>query len=273
MHAALRMNAVHRPPLTPLEIMGSLVRTLIGWTFLGLVTLLFLPVQLLLRPSRVARIRVFNLYGHLTGRVMVFMSGASIPPGVQEKLRARQPAIFISNHTSYLDIFLSTWASPYGTLGTAKKETIWVPFFGLIYALSGHILVNRGDRRAAAMTLREITGLLQRHRLNAMLWPEGTRSTDGRLLPFKRGFAHLALATRLPIVPIVVSHAHQCWPKGSPLTRRTQVGVQILAPISTEHWTAATLERHVAEVESLFAAALPEAQRPVSTNSLPQRTP
>ncbi len=251
-----------RPPLTPLEIVASLARTLVGWTFLAIVSLVFLPLFLLLLPSRGTRIRLFNVYGHLTGRVMVFTSGASIPPGVQARLRELQPAIFISNHTSYLDIFLSTWASPLGTLGTAKRETIWVPFFGVIYALAGHILVHREDRRAAAGALREITGLLERHRLNAMLWPEGTRSPDGRLLPFKRGFAHIALATRLPVVPIVVSGAHRCWPKGSGLTRPAQVDVQILAPIPTTDWTAATLGQHVEEVRQKFVAALPEEQRP-----------
>lgn len=251
------------PPLTLPEIAGSLVRTLLGWTFLGVVTLLFLPLMLLLLPSRVARIRLFNVYGHLTGRIMVFASGAAIPPGVQEQLRALQPAIFISNHTSYLDIFLAVWATPQGTLGTAKNTTVWVPFFGAIYALSGHILVKREDRRAAATALRDIIGLLQRHQLNAMLWPEGTRATDGRLQPFKRGFAHLALATRLPVVPIVVSNAHRCWPKGSPLTRPARVDVQVLAPIPTTDWTAATLGRHVTEVQALFAAALPEEQKPL----------
>lgn len=254
------MNAA-RPSALSLTL--SVLRLAISWSYLGLVTLCFLPVFLLFLPSRALRIRTFNLYGHLIGRVMIFFAGASLPPGITARLRTAHPAIYISNHTSYLDIFFGVWAAPFGTLGTAKKETIYVPFFGQLYALSGHILVNREDRRAAALALRDITDVARRHRFGLLLWPEGTRSPDGRLQPFKRGFAHLALATRLPIVPIVVSGAHRCWPKGAALTFPATVNVQILDPIPTTAWTAARLDDHVAEVWNRFATALPVAQQPL----------
>jgi lysophosphatidate acyltransferase len=244
-------------------VVWSLVRLAISWTYLGLVTLAFVPVFLGLRPSRALRIRAFNFYGHLTGRVMVFFAGASIPAGIPEKLRAAYPAIYVSNHTSYLDIFLGVWLTPLGTVGAAKRETVWVPFFGQIYALSGQVLVARDDRRGAAAAFRLIVGLVQRHRFGAILWPEGTRSPDGRLQSFKRGFAHLALATRLPIVPVVVSGAHRCWPKGAALTFPARVEVQVLDPISTTGWTAARLDEHVAEVRSRFVSALPDDQKPL----------
>jgi 1-acyl-sn-glycerol-3-phosphate acyltransferase len=194
---------------------------------------------------------------------MIFFARASLPPGIQARLKAVGPAIYVSNHTSYLDIFLGVWLAPFDTLGTAKKETVWVPFFGQLYALSGNVLVDRDDRRGAVAALRTIVGLMQRGRLGVLVWPEGTRSPDGRLQPFKRGFAHIALATRLPIVSIVVSGAHRCWPKGAALTFPARVDVQVLDPISTTGWTAARLDEHVAEVRSRFAAALPDDQKPL----------
>lgn len=237
-----------------------LLRTAVSWTYLGLVAVIFAPALLLTWPARRWRIRIFNVFGWITGRVMIFFAGASLPPGIRQRLRTPYPAIYVSNHTSYLDIFLATWAAPIGTVGTAKKETIWVPFFGQIYALSGNVRVDRDDRRGAVAALRDLTHLAQSG-LSIMIWPEGTRSPDGRLQPFKRGFAHLALATRLPIVPIVVSGAHHCWPKGSPMTRPAKVDVQVLEPIATTDWNARTLDQHVQDVRDRFLAALPPEQR------------
>lgn len=250
------------PVFTMWSHLGSFLRGLIGWAYLGVIACGFVPVMIVLLPSRRLRICAFNVFGQWIGRVMLFFSGASIPRGVSARLRSLHPAIYVLNHTSYLDNFLVAWASPVGTIGVAKQATVWVPFFGLLYALSGNVLVRRDDRRQAAAALQTLTALTQRHGFGAMLFPEGTRAIDGRLQPFKRGFAHLALATRLPVVPIVVSHAHRCWPKGSILTRVAAVDVQVLEPIPTTGWTSRNLDQHVAEVWGRFIAALPEEQRP-----------
>jgi 1-acyl-sn-glycerol-3-phosphate acyltransferase len=175
---------------------------------------------------------------------------------------AAHPAIYVSNHTSYLDNFIMAWTVPVGTVGMAQSGTIWVPFLGILYAISGNVLVNRKDRRAAATALRKMIDLLRRYRLSAMLWPEGGRSIDGRLRPFKRGFVHLAIATRLPIVPVAVSNAHRCWPKGSPFTRFARINFQVLDPIPTHDWSVKNLDQHVTEVWSKLAAALPADQHP-----------
>jgi len=119
----------------------------------------------------------------MTGWVMLFLSGATIPPGVRQKLAATHPAIFISNHTSYIDIYLGIWAAPNGTLATGKRETALIPFIGQLYALSGNALINRSNKRDAALALRGIISLMQRLRTSVWIWPEGTRSFDGRLLP------------------------------------------------------------------------------------------
>lgn len=245
-----------------LDLLLIPLRFLACWSYLGLISACFFPVFLVLLPSLRLRIRASNIYGQLTGRVMIFLSGATIPPGIRRQLRATQPAIFISNHTSYLDIYFGIWAAPTGTLATAKRETALVPFLGQLYALSGNVLINRSNKRDAALALRGTIDLMQRLHTSVWMWPEGTRSSDGRLLPFKRGFAHVALTTRLPIVPIVVSNAHRCWPRGRAYTRPAAVDVRILPPIPTTDWTIESLDRHVAEVHALFAAHLPDDQKP-----------
>jgi 1-acyl-sn-glycerol-3-phosphate acyltransferase len=247
----------------PNRILGF-ARALVGWSYLGVAAVIFALVMLLLWPSRRLRICAFNAYGRVACGVFAFVAGASLPRDVIRQMRARHPAIFVSNHTSFLDNFIASWAAPIGTVSIARAGTQWVPFFGNLYAMSGNVMVNRTDRRGAAAALRTLIDLVQRHGLSAMIWPEGGRSMDGRLKPFKRGFVHLAIATRLPVVPLVVTNAHRCWPKGSALTRSARVGVRVLPPISTEHWAAATIDQHVEEVWSVFAAALPDEQKPAA---------
>lgn len=247
-----------------LELGRSLLGAAAGWAFMGLVALPIAVAALLVFPSRRARVTLFNVFGRVAGRAMLWCLGASVPPDVRVRMDAVRPAIFVSNHASYLDNFLLVWALPLGTLGTARRSTVWVPYFGQLYALCGHVLVDRADRRDAVAALRELIALVTRFRFSAILWPEGTRSRDGRLQPFKRGFVHLALATRLPVVPVVVSGSHRCWPRGAVLTRPARVHVRVLAPIATTAWTARTIDRHVAEVWEAFATALPPEQQPVA---------
>jgi 1-acyl-sn-glycerol-3-phosphate acyltransferase len=238
------------------------VRMVISWCFLGLVSLAFVPIFLILLPSRRLRILASNVYGKLIGRVMAVFARATLPAGVEGDMRAAQPAIYVANHASYLDIYLGVWSAPFGTLATAKKETVFVPFFGQLYALSGNVLIDRANRRDAASALRETIDLLKRYRTSVWIWPEGTRSADGRLLPFKRGFAHVALATRLPVVPVVLTGTHRCWPKGRIVTHASSIRLRVLDPIPTTSWSAETIDHHVAEVHARFAAALPDDQQP-----------
>lgn len=237
-------------------------RLLVGWSFLALVSICFVPVFLVLLPSRRLRILASNIYGKLIGRVMAVFARATLPAGVEGDMRAAHPAIYVANHASYLDIYLGVWSAPLGTLATAKKETVFVPFFGQLYALSGNVLINRANRRDSVAALRETIDLMTRYRTSVWIWSEGTRSTDGRLLPFKRGFAHIALATRLPVVPVVFTGTHRCWPKGKIITHAATVRIRVLDPISTTSWTLETLDRHVAEVHARFVAALPADQQP-----------
>src|SRR5690606_15868765 len=77
-----------------MAMLSSLLRTLISWTWLGVVALGFVPLMLLLLPSRRLRICAFNVFGRLTGRVMIFFMGATLPSGIRAQLRSAHPAIY-----------------------------------------------------------------------------------------------------------------------------------------------------------------------------------
>lgn len=245
----------------PLGRVEGALRLLLGLTWVGLCSTVFLLALLVCLPWRATRIRLGNVYGHAAGKGAAWLTGSRFvvegtpPPGAP-------PALYVCNHASILDVFVGIWMAPIGTCGVAKKEIVYYPFFGQFYWLAGHLTLDRGNNTRAVAALERLVGFVLRHRLSVYIWPEGTRSADGRLLPFKRGAFYLALDTRLPIVPIVLSGTHRAWPNHTLTLYRTTVTVKFLPPIDTTTWTRETLDVHIAELREVYVRALPEDQRP-----------
>lgn len=213
-----------------------------------------------LLPWRALRIKLCNYYGKVVGPVIIRIANATPIVHHRERIAAAYPAIYISNHTSTLDAFIAIWLCPVGGCGVVEIANI--PFFGWLYRLSGHLRVDRSDRRGAVAALKATAEVVSRHHLSMWIWPEGTRSRDGRLLPLKKGFVHLAIATGLPIVPIVVHGAHKNWAKHAFTLNPVTVPIYVLPPIDTSTWQIDTTEAHCAEVHRVLAAALPPDQKP-----------
>ncbi len=241
----------------------TVFRLLLGMFLMAACVVVFVPLLVLLIPSRRLRIRVGNHFGHVAGRACLWAAGVRVDPAAAAATSLRRPAIYVSNHVSILDIFVGIWLAPLDTCGVGKKEVIWYPFFGQLYWLSGHLRIDRGHRERAIEGMRETAERMRAWGLGAWIWPEGTRSADGRLLPFKKGFAHLALATKLPIVPVVVENAHHRWPKTRLEITPGPLTVRVLPSIDTTGWTLDGLDAHIAEVRQVFLDALPPEQRPL----------
>lgn len=243
-------------------LISSALRFVLGFLVIAVMSTLLIPVLVCLLPWRVARIKVSNFYGKVVGRSVTFLAG--VTPNVlhRERLDASMPAIYVSNHTSTLDAFLGIWLCPYGGCGVLKKEVARVPFFGQLALLSGHLLINRADRGKAIDALREVGELVRRHRLGIWIMPEGTRSKDGRLLPFKPGFVHLAIATGVNVVPVIAHGAHRNWVKGTMRFNPMVLDIEVLPPIDTSGWKEETASEHAREVHDVFAAHLRDDQKP-----------
>lgn len=243
----------------------SLIKLTTGMIFMSIAVVVFLPVCILLLPSRRLRIATCNVFGHFVGAGLLWLAGVHLSRDIRHRMEATHPAIYVSNHTSVLDMFVAIWSCPLFTCGVAKKEIARIPFFGQLYLVSGHLLIDRANRTQAVEAMDKVAALVRKHRVGVWIWAEGTRSRDGRLLPLKKGFAHMALATRLPIVPVVVRGAHKVWEKNTLEVRahKGAVSVEVLEAIPTDDWTAETLDAHIAKVHAAFAAALPPEQQPL----------
>ncbi len=242
----------------------SVIRLVLGFLMLAVTSVVFLPLFLLLLPSRMLRLKLANLYGKIVGRTVVALAGVRPQIDYPKKIGASMPAIYLVNHTSALDVFLCVWLAPFGCCGIFKKEILRTPFFGQIAAISGHLLIDRENHTRAIGAFTDVADLMRRHRLGALVFPEGTRSKDGRIQPLKKGFVHLAIATRLPVVPIVIQGAHKNWKKGEFFNfQAMDLPIRVLDPIDTTNWSEATAAEHATLLHSIYAENLPEDQRPL----------
>jgi 1-acyl-sn-glycerol-3-phosphate acyltransferase len=241
---------------------GSWLRLGVGFVVLAVAATVLLAVDLVLLPWRGLRIRAGNVYGKIVGPIVVWLAGTRVRVAHRERLDASAPAIYVTNHTSALDVFVGMWVAPVGGCGIAKKEVGRIPFFGWAYRLSGHLLIDRADRPGAIAALQAIAEVVKKHGLSIWIWPEGTRSRDGRLLPFKKGFVHLAAATGLPIVPVVVHGAHERWPGRTTRLVPGVLDVEVLEPVRTDGWDPEDVDEHVEAVRGIFLAHLRPSQKP-----------
>jgi len=162
----------------------------------------------------------------------------------------KPPYIFMCNHQSALDIFSLLASLPLSFKWIAKRELFFIPFFGWALKRAGNISVDRKRPREAMKVLDETVHKI-REGTNIVLFPEGTRSQDGTLLPFKKGSFSLALRALVPIVPVGICGSSNLQPKGSFVPRgKGVVYIKIGKPIPLEDASRHEKDRIASEVRS-----------------------
>ena len=159
---------------------------------------------------------------------------------------------------SSLDVvwFCAVCPGRMGTVG--KRELIRVPVLNLAWWSLRLFLIDRSNSASAIATMKQATENTMKHRRSVSLAPEGTRSKDARILPFKKGVFHLAIEGRLPIYPIVMCGAADAMPKHSLIAYPHPITLRFLPPISTQEWDRDQLSEHIAEVHQQMSDAYVE---------------
>lgn len=144
----------------------------------------------------------------------------------------RHPYVVVSNHESYADIFLISHV-PMEMKWLAKAELLRIPVFGWLMRMAGDVPVHRGR---VASRLEALEGCRDRlgKRVSVMIFPEGTRSADGAMLPFRDGAFLLALETGTPILPLAVAGTGHGMAKGTFRFQPTKALCEVLPPIATD---------------------------------------
>jgi 1-acyl-sn-glycerol-3-phosphate acyltransferase len=166
-------------------------------------------------------------------RVLLWAAGVSLTVNMEAPLDPGRPYVFAANHLSTVDIFALFVALPVNIRFIAKKQLGQIPLFGWAMAAGRFIFIDRKNPLAAR---RSIDRAAERIRAGSSvaIFPEGTRSRDGMLGPFKKGGFHLAQQAGVPVVPISITGAGDVMPPGSVLVRPGPVVVTVGVPIETK---------------------------------------
>jgi len=177
----------------------------------------------------------------------------NIPPGA---------CIFVANHVSNIDPLAFASHIPRRVAIPLKKELFRIPILSYGMRLAKYVPVDRESRKAAADSLKQSLGYLQQG-LSFAVYPEGTRSPDGRLGAFKRGAFLMALQARVPVVPVSIVGAQKIMRKGEWAIHPGKIDIRFGPAIDASTYTLATLLELVARVHALVAAGLPADQQPL----------
>jgi 1-acyl-sn-glycerol-3-phosphate acyltransferase len=204
-------------------------------------------------PTRRVPGRWMRRFGRLTSfltPVWRFSVDGQVPEDISHR-----GYVVIANHESTADPFLLSWL-PWDMRWVAKEEIFRLPLIGLLMRLGGDIPLRRGARDSVETMMQECRRTLDGG-LPIMMFPEGTRSPDGELLPFKDGAFSLAVETQTPILPVALAGTRNCRPKGSRWFGHARAHARVLSPIDTTGLTLADVPELKQTARERIAMALP----------------
>jgi 1-acyl-sn-glycerol-3-phosphate acyltransferase len=172
------------------------------------------------------------MWGAWTG---VRIAGIRVQTVGLDRLNPKRTYLFLSNHVSNIDPPLMLPLIPGRTSVMAKKELFSYPLLGKTMRLGSLVPVDRGNREAGIAAVRAAAAVV-RQGINMMIYIEGHRSFDGRLLPFKRGPFYLAMECGVPVVPVTIAGSHYVMPKGRFAIKPGTVTVIFHPPIEPQNF-------------------------------------
>jgi putative phosphoserine phosphatase/1-acylglycerol-3-phosphate O-acyltransferase len=173
----------------------------------------------------------------------------------EEHLWSDRPAVFIFNHQSAVDVLITARMLREDVIGVAKKEIKHQLPMGIAFTYTGTVFIDRehvGDPRLA---LKPAVDALVAGR-SVVIAPEGTRSRDGTLGPFKLGAFHMARQASVPIVPIVIHNAQDALPYKGVVVHPAEVKVTVLPPQRTDKWKLADVEPEAERIRGMYLDVL-----------------
>ena len=208
--------------------------------------------------------RLMHFYAAVPwAKVILWACGVKVLVKGLENADAHVPRIYMTNHQSYLDVFGLLSVLPVDFKFLMKQELMKIPLLGFAMRKVGYIGIERKDPRKAVESMRAAAERIN-NGASVLIFPEGTRSLDGRLQEFKRGGFNLALRARCEIVPIGIAGSAKLLPKGSFRARRGIFAISIGSPIDTKGHTKKTIDLLMEEVRSAMEALIKESEELLS---------
>ncbi len=165
--------------------------------------------------------------------------------------------VFVANHLSNFDIPAMLLAAPVPIRFLAKKELYQIPVLAQAMNSIGIIRTDRQGSSAAHAEINQGVARAKARGHSLIVFPEGTRSDDGIMAPFKKGAFRIAITNDLPVVPVTISGTWEAWPPGSKLIYPAAARVVLHEPIPTTDLTVLDINSLKNQVHEVVAAGLP----------------
>lgn len=191
--------------------------------------------------------KVANIWGKL---MLVLCNTKVLVIGKENVLRGK-PQVFMANHQSDFDILITLAHVPGQFRWIAKKELFAIPIFGRAMRGAGYIEIDRQNHEKAMQSL-DLAALRIREGKSVMTFPEGTRSRDGEIKPFKPGTFYLAIQSGVPIVPISIIGSGEIMPKRSLKVKPGRIKLVIDKPIPTKNYTLENRQELIDKVRQVI---------------------
>jgi 1-acyl-sn-glycerol-3-phosphate acyltransferase len=203
--------------------------------------------------------RVAHGCARLWSWLILATTGVDIDASGLERLDPRASYLFAANHQSIYDIPILFWTLPLQVRILAKASLGRFPFLGWHLARTGHVLVDRSN--PGPQIFRQVRRLMQAG-VSLMVFPEGTRSVDGRVARFKGGIFLMAIEAGLPVVPVAIEGSRFVMRKGRLMTCPGRVTLRVLEPMPTTGLSKDAARDLATRVrDAILGAGLPPADR------------
>lgn len=169
----------------------------------------------------------------------------------RDNIKPRQSYVLVANHESALDILLIYGYLPIELKWVMKKELRRVPIIGGACAAMGHILIDRSNSTQAVESIQNASAKLTQG-MSVMFFPEGTRSRDGTILPFKKGAFRLAVDLSIPVLPITIEGTGNMLPTGTLDWRPGHVTLRVHPALQTAELTSHDVAELSSKAESMI---------------------
>ena len=187
----------------------------------------------------------------LWARMLLRLASTTVRVIGVENVLTNRPQIFMANHQSDFDILVVLAHIPGQFRWIAKQELFRIPIFGRAMRNAGYIEIDRQNHAKALQSIAEAARKI-RNGKSVVTFPEGTRSQDGTVRPFKQGLFHLAIHAGVPIVPISIIGAHEIMPKRSLNVKPGTIMMVIDKPVEVTGYTIETRAELIERVRSII---------------------
>jgi 1-acyl-sn-glycerol-3-phosphate acyltransferase len=219
--------------------------------------------------------RIANLWA----RMLLWLANTRVEVIGREYVRRDRPHIFMANHQSDFDILIVLAHIPGQFRWIAKKELFKIPVFGTAMRNAGYIEIDRQNHEKALQSLGEAARKIREGK-SVVTFPEGARSKDGTVKPFKQGIFYLAIESGVPIIPISIIGAGEIMPKRSLNVKPGRITMVIDRPVDVSAYTKETRSELIERVRNViignverFSACGPGISNPDQEEDIPSVTP